>query len=55
MRWRQNSFKYQAKCVGWLQGDYAALPAAERGAVDSVLAAGGLAAMFAEATAEAKL
>ena len=55
VRWRQNSFKYQAKCVGWLREDYASLPAAERGAVDAVLAGGGLAAMFAEATAEARL
>jgi hypothetical protein len=49
VRWQQNSFKYQAKCLGWLQQHYASLSAMDRSAVDSVLKSSDLSTMFAGA------
>lgn len=54
--WRQASFKYQAKCLGWLREHYVSLPIPERQVVDSVLAGTGCAAMLKEqAVASSKL
>lgn len=39
--WVQQSFAYQAKCLGWLRRDYRALGPAPRAAVDQVLAGTG--------------
>jgi hypothetical protein len=39
--WVQQSFAYQAKCLGWLRRDYRALSPAARASVDPVLAGTG--------------
>lgn len=39
--WKQASFKYQAKCLGWLREEYAALSPASRETVDAALASTG--------------
>lgn len=44
--WTQNAFPYQAKCLGWLREEYAALPSAARGQVDAALAKTGWASLF---------
>ena len=44
--WTQPSFKYQAKCLGWLRDDHAALSDNERGAVDAMLAGSGCETLF---------
>lgn len=44
--WTQPSFKYQGKCLGWLQDDYAALSGNVRGSVDAMLASSGCAELF---------
>lgn len=41
MPWVQEPFPYQAKCVQWIRGEYAALDAGARQAVSSVLAGTG--------------
>ena len=45
--WVQRPFPYQSKCLRWLREEYAALAAAERAAVDAVLAGSGCQALFA--------
>ncbi len=40
-QYRQAPFKYQAKCLGWLRDEYAALDVPARGRVDAVLAGTG--------------
>ena len=44
--WTQPVFKYQAKCLGWLRNDHAALSDNERGAVDALLLGTGCDALF---------
>ncbi|RYF92761.1 MAG: glutathione S-transferase family protein [Caulobacteraceae bacterium] len=44
--WVQNAFPYQAKCLTWLRGEYAALPAAARTQVDAAIATTGWDALF---------
>jgi glutathione S-transferase len=39
--WRQRSFPYQAKCLGWIRDEYAALDTAARAQVDALLAGTG--------------
>lgn len=46
VRWRQASFKYQHKCVGWLRDHYVSLPKADRATVDGVMAGTGCEEMF---------
>jgi alpha-beta hydrolase superfamily lysophospholipase len=46
VHWVQPSFKYQAKCLGWLRKDYGELGGEEKELVDSVLHDCGSAAMF---------
>ena len=45
--WTQPTFKYQAKCLGWLRKDHTALSDNERGAVDAMLAGSGCERLFA--------
>ncbi|KGE05111.1 glutathione S-transferase N-terminal domain-containing protein [Pseudohaliea rubra] len=45
--WRQRSFPYQAKCLGWIREHYAALDDAARGRVASLLAGTGCEALVA--------
>ena len=45
--WTQPTFKYQAKCLGWLREGHSALSDNERGAVDAMLAGSGCEALFA--------
>ena len=45
--WEQQAFPYQAKCLGWLRRDYAALDAASRARFDAAIAASGCEALFA--------
>jgi glutathione S-transferase len=45
--WTQNAFPYQAKCLGWLREEYAALPADGRRKVDAALADTGWSPLFA--------
>jgi glutathione S-transferase len=45
--YRQAPFKYQAKCLQWIRGEYAALSDADRTTVDSILAATGCGALVA--------
>ena len=40
------TFKYQAKCLGWLRDGHNALSDNERGAVDAMLAGSGCEALF---------
>ena len=47
--WTQPVFKYQAKCLGWLRDDHAALSGNERGTVDSMLAGSGCDTLFKDA------
>lgn len=44
--WSQQSFAYQAKCLGWLREEYAALGAGDRALVDRALAGTGWAGVF---------
>ena len=44
--WTQPTFKYQAKCLGWLHEDHTALSDNERGAVDAMLAGSGCEVLF---------
>jgi glutathione S-transferase len=44
--YRQAPFKYQGKCLSWLRDAYAALDAADRTRVDTVLAGTGCEALF---------
>jgi glutathione S-transferase len=44
--WQQKPFTYQGKCLGWLREGYAALAAADRRAVDALLAGTGCEALF---------
>jgi len=44
--WSQDPFPYQAKCLGWLREEYAALPASDRRDADAVLAGSGCEALF---------
>lgn len=44
--WTQPTFKYQAKCLGWLRSDHAALSDNERGAVDDLLSGTGCEQLF---------
>lgn len=44
--WTQPTFKYQAKCLGWLRDDHAALSDNERGAVDALLSGTGCERLF---------
>jgi len=46
--WQQASFKYQAKCLGWLREQYAALPRNDREAVDKALGETGCLQLFVE-------
>ena len=41
VEYRQAPFKYQAKCLGWIHDEYAALTDADRARVDTVLAGTG--------------
>jgi glutathione S-transferase len=45
--WRQRTFPYQAKCVGWLRQDHQALDAAARARFDAVMAGTGCEPLFA--------
>lgn len=45
--WTQPTFPYQAKCLVWLRGAYAALTDADRAAVDAILAGTGCEAILA--------
>ena len=44
--WTQPTFKYQAKCLGWLRDDHKALSSNERGAVDAMLVGTGCDSLF---------
>lgn len=44
--WTQPTFKYQAKCLGWLRDDHKALSGNERGAVDAMLKGTGCEPLF---------
>jgi hypothetical protein len=44
--WSQQSFAYQAKCLGWLREEYAALGAGDRALVDGALAETSWAGVF---------
>jgi glutathione S-transferase len=44
--WTQQPFPYQAKCLGWLREEYAALDAAARARADAALAGTGCEAIF---------
>ena len=44
--WTQPTFKYQAKCLGWLRDGHNALSDNERGAVDAMLTGSGCEALF---------
>lgn len=44
--WTQPTFKYQAKCLGWLREEHTALSGNERGAVDAMLTGTGCDALF---------
>lgn len=44
--WVQNAFPYQAKCLGWLREEYAALPAASKAQVDAAINGTGWEALF---------
>ena len=46
--WTQKPFPYQAKCLGWLREEYAALSADERADADRILGGSGCEALFAE-------
>jgi glutathione S-transferase len=46
-RWVQKPFPYQGKCLAWLREAYAALPSADRGPVDELLAGSGCEPLFA--------
>lgn len=48
-RWVQQPFAYQAKCLGWLREEFAALPVAERNLVEAALAGTGWEPVFADA------
>lgn len=45
-RWNQPVFKYQAKCLGWLQDSHAAMTDHDRSVVDSMLAGSGCEQLF---------
>lgn len=45
--WVQTPFRYQGKCLTALRAAHAALPPADRAAVDAVLAGSGCEAIFA--------
>ncbi|MEO0881873.1 MAG: glutathione S-transferase family protein [Pseudomonadota bacterium] len=45
--WTQPTFKYQAKCLGWLKDDHAALSEQDRNTVDALLAGTGCDVLFA--------
>ncbi len=47
-RWTQKTFPYQVKCLQWINGEYAALSAADRIAVDSILDGTGCEALITE-------
>jgi glutathione S-transferase len=49
--WVQRSFKYQAKCLGWLRQAYSALADSDREWVDATLAGTGCEALFESSTA----
>lgn len=44
--WTQNAFPYQAKCLGWLRDEYAALPGASKAQADTAVADTGWATLF---------
>lgn len=44
--WSQQAFPYQAKCLGWIDAEYAALNDADRARVDTLLAGTGCEAML---------
>ena len=44
--WTQKTFPYQAKCLGWIQEEYAALSDAHRAKVDAALAGSGCEALL---------
>ena len=48
--WRQPSFKYQSKCLGWLRASHARLPADAMAWVGAVLDGTGCEALLAGAT-----
>jgi hypothetical protein len=48
--WVQKPFPYQGKCLAWLREGYAALRAADRAAVDGILAGTGCERLFPGAT-----
>lgn len=45
--WTMQPYTYQAKCLGWLREEYAALSAADRALVDAALAGTGCEVLFA--------
>ena len=45
-RWRQQTFPYQVKCLGWIQERYRALEDADRARVDALLAGTGCEALL---------
>ena len=47
--WAQKTFPYQVKCLQWIRDEYAALIAADRARVDTVLSGTGCEALFREA------
>lgn len=44
--WTQNAFPYQAKCLGWLREEYAALPRAAKTRVDTAISGTGWERLF---------
>ncbi|HYE44221.1 MAG TPA: glutathione S-transferase N-terminal domain-containing protein [Caulobacter sp.] len=44
--WVQNAFPYQAKCLGWLREEHAALPASAKTQVDAAIAGTGWETLF---------
>jgi len=46
--WAQRTFPYQAKCLGWLRSEYAALSGGDKELIDAALEGTGLKAIFVE-------
>ena len=46
--WTQRTFPYQAKCLGWIRDEYAALSEKDRKRVDTLLAGTGCEALLSD-------